>query len=551
MKIERWAIIVILLLAAALRCVDLERVPPPFNVDEAVNAYDAYSLLTTGRDQWGNPWPVTFRAFNDYRRPATIYTAMPFLAVFGLTIYGIRAVAAFWGWMTVLFTYRLARDLFGRRVGVGAALLLALSPWHIAFSRLGVEVSGPLLFTLVVGLDCGWRWRRSRRPAWLIAAAVAFGLSFYTYTTAQAFTPLLLLAVAVIFRRELWQQRRVALLAAALMILIAAPLAFTILRTADSWNRMNAISVFADPNARGWRTVLAQWVGHFAPGYLFLRGDAQPVHHAPGFGQLYWIEMALIPLGLLGLLRCRDRRAVFLLLAWIALGPIPAALTRQDMGTANSMRGIAGLPGWAILSGLGLALPWKLPNPLKSVQSVDKLRPALAGVLLGALPWKLPNPLKSVQSVDRLRPALAGVLLGALAWNAGLVLHNYFTVFPVAHARDFEYGIREAMDYVLAHEDDYDVIVLTDWISQPHIFAVFFQQYPPRLFQANHAPYGTQLSEKLQWWGTKYRTGNVDELYAQLEHGLFVARPHMLPDVEPVLIIEHPNGTPAFKIIVK
>lgn len=522
MKIERWAIIVILLLAAALRCVDLERVPPPFNVDEAVNAYDAYSLLTTGRDQWGNPWPVTLRAFNDYRRPATIYTAMPFLAVFGLTIYGIRAMAAFWGWMTVLFTYRLARDMFRGQAGVGAALLLALSPWHIAFSRLGVEVSGPLLFTLVVGLDCGWRWYRSRRPVWLIASAVTFGLSFYTYTTAQAFTPLLLLAVGVIFRRELWQQRRVVLLAAALLIFIVAPLAWTVLRTADSWNRMNAISVFADPNARGWHTVLAQWMGHFAPGYLFLRGDAQPVHHAPGFGQLYWVEMLLVPLGLLGLLRCRDRRAALLLLAWIVLGPIPAALTRQDMGTANSMRGIAGLPGWAVLSGLGLALPWKLPNPLKSVRSVDKLR-----------------------------PALAGLLIGALVWNAGLALHNYFTVFPVAHARDFEYGIREAMDYVMAHDDDYDVIVLTDWISQPHIFSVFFQQYPPRLFQENHAPYGTQLSEKLAWWGTKYRTGNVDELYTQLAHGLFVARPHMLPDVEPVLVIEHPNGTPAFKIIVK
>jgi hypothetical protein len=355
-----------------------------------------------------------------------------------------------------------------------------------------------------------------------VASGIAFGLSFYTYTVAQAFVPLLLVAIGVVFWRELWQQRRVALLTAVLAELIAAPLAVAILGNPGSWNRLNVISVFADPNAHGWRTVLAQWLGHFSPDYLFLHGDAQPIHHAPGFGQLYWIEVLLVPLGLIGLLRHRDRRAAFLLLAWIALGPVPAALTRQDMGSANSMRGIAGLPGWAILSGLGLATVWRTRNPLKSVKSV--------GIL-------------------RLLPA--GVLLGALIWNAGTVLHDYFTVFPVEHARDFEYGIREAMDYVLAHEDDYDTIVLTNWISQPHIFAVFFQQYDPRSFQAHHAPYGTRLSEKLAWWGTRYRTGNVDELYYALPHGLFVARPHMLPDVEPVLVINHPNGTPAFKIVVK
>lgn len=519
-----WLLLVaVLLLALALRVIDLERTPPPFNVDEAVNAYDAYSLLRTGRDQWGNRWPVTMRAFNDFRRPATIYSAMPFIAIFGLTIFGIRAMAAFWGWLCVVLVYRLGRDIFGPRAGVFAALLLAISPWHIAFSRLGVEVSGPLLCTIVAGLDFGWRWYRTRKPGWLAVSGVAFGLAFYTYTIAQAFVPLLLLAIVVIFRRELWAQRRVVWLTVALLAIIVLPLAVAILGNESSWNRMNAISVFRDGIAEGVKTAFSQWLGHFSLDYLFLRGDAQPIHHAPGFGQLFWIEALLVPVGLAGLLRHRDRRAALLLLAWIALGPVPAALTRQDMGSANSMRGIAGLPGWALLSGLGLATIWRFPHPLKSAKSADKI--------LKVLP--------------------AGILLGALAWNAGTVLHNYFTVYPVEHARAFEYGIREALDYALAHEDAYDTIVLTDWISQPHIFAVFFQQYDPREFQAHHAPYGTRLSEKLAWWGTQYRMGDVDKLYHELPHGLFVARPHMLPDVEPVLVINHPNGTPAFKIIVK
>lgn len=519
-------LIALLWLTLALRVAALERVPPPLNVDEAVNAYDAYSLLKTGRDQWGRPWPVTLRAFNDYRRPATIYSAMPFMAVFGLTIFGIRAMAAFWGWWTVVFTYRLARDMFGARAGLAAALLLALSPWHIAFSRLGVEVSGPLLCALVAGLDCGWRWYRTRRAGWLVAAGIAFAVALYSYTTAQAFIPLLLLTIGTIFWRELWQQRGAVLLIGVLLVLLVAPLVYAVLANSESWNRLNTISVFADPQAQGWKTVFWQWLGHFTPDYLFLRGDAQPVHHAPGFGQLYWIEMLLVPLGLVGLLRHRDRRAALLLLSWLALGPIPAALTRQDMGSANAMRGIAGLPAWAILSGLGLA------------------------TVMAKKPTRVSRP-KATPSINLGRAALVGVLLGALAWNAAVVLRNYFTVFPVQHARDFEYGVREAMEYALTHENEYETIVLTNWISQPHIFAVFFAQYDPRAFQQTHAPYGDRLSEKLTAWGDKYMTGDVDQLYGEMAHGLFIARPHMLPDVAPALVIHHPDGSPAFKVITK
>ena len=519
---HRLTLVAVLLLALALRLVDVERTPPPLNVDEAVNAYDAYALLKTGRDQWGRLWPITMRAFNDYRRPATIYSAIPFMALFGLTIFGIRAMAAFWGWLTVLFTYRLARDMFGKRTGLAAALMLALSPWHIHFSRLGVEVSGPMLCAIVAGLDFGWRWHTMQHARWLYASGITLTLALYTYTTAQAFVPLLLLVIGVLFWRELWAQRRVVLMVGLLMIMIAAPLAIAILRNPSSWNRLNAISVLSDPNARGWstiqkwRAVLQQWRGHFTPAYLFLIGDAQPIHHPPGSGQLYWLDMLLIPMGLIALIALtrRDRRGALLLLAWLALGPIPAALTRQDMGSANAMRGIAGLPAWAILSGLGLAWVAEL-------------------------------------NAKKIRAGLVGLLLGVLAWNVTLVQTAYFTTYPHNHARDFEYGIREALAYVQTHADADTPIVLTNWISQPHIFAVFFTQYDPHNFQQTHAPYGDRLSTKLTAWGDRYQMGDVDQLYAALDHGWFITRPHMLPDVTPEWVITHPDGSEAFKVVKK
>jgi hypothetical protein len=204
-----------------------------------------------------------------------------------------------------------------------------------------------------------------------------------------------------------------------------------------------------------------------------------------------------------------------LVIAWIALGAVPAALTIQEMGTPHSMRGMLGMPAYAILSALGAMTLW----------GARRVSP-------------------------RLRVALVGALAGLLVWNAATTLQRYFVIYPVQAARAFEYGVREAVDYVTAHENAYNTIVLTNWISQPHIFVLFFQRYDPHHFQTSPVEYSQKLSAKLARWD-KYTVGDVDKLYAELEHGLFVARPHMLPGIEPLLIIYHPDGSPAFKIVSK
>ncbi len=515
--VEWLCIILILLLAAGLRFLALETVPPPFSVDEALNGYEAYSLLKTGHDEWGNAWPVTIRGFNDYRRPAIVYSAIPFIALFGLTIFGIRAATVTWGLLNVLFTYRLACDMFGRRAGILAALMLAISSWHIHFSRLGFETTAAM-FTVLASLWCVWRWFKSRRPAWLVGAGFAFGLSFYTYSTLQAFTPLMMAACGLIFAKSLWKQKQVAALTVLIVVLLSVPLLYSLVSTPQNWNRLDTVTVFRSdrPLQEAIRIIGLQWLGHFSPDYLFVHGDAHPVLHPSGSGQLYAVEALLLPLGVLAIFRARkNRRAWALLLIWIALGAVPAALTVQEMGTPHSMRGMLGMPAYAILSALGVMTLW----------NARRIKP-----------W--------------LRAALLGALAGWLVWNAATTLQRYFVVFPVQAAPAYEYGVREAVDYITAHEDEYDTIVLTNWISQPHIFVLFFQRYDPRRFQAGPVEYSSKLSAKVKRWD-KYVVGDVDKLYTQLDHGLFVARPHMLPGVKPVLVIYHPDGTPAFNIISK
>src|SRR5215212_9891927 len=64
------AVLVAVLVAAALRFFALTQVPPALNQDEAVNGYDAYSLLLTGRDHLGHPFPIAgLESFGDWVSP--------------------------------------------------------------------------------------------------------------------------------------------------------------------------------------------------------------------------------------------------------------------------------------------------------------------------------------------------------------------------------------------------------------------------------------------------------------------------------------------------
>jgi 4-amino-4-deoxy-L-arabinose transferase-like glycosyltransferase len=531
-------IIIILLLAAGLRLFNLSSVPPPLNVDEASNAYDAYSLLRTGRDQWGNLLPITIRAFNDYRRPASVYSAIPFIAIFNLTVFSIRAMAAFWGWWAVVFIYRLARDMFNQEIALVSALMMALSPWHIVFSRLGVEVSGPLLTSVIAGIDFSWRWFQSQKNIWLLLSGFAFSISIYSYTVAQAFTPLMLITLTIVFWSRLRDTIKIGLATLLLIGLLILPLAITLVSNPLSWNRLQTIGILKPPYRTSIPLFFSQWLGYFTPSFLFWQGDSNPIHHPPGSGQLLWIDVLLIPLGIVRVMTSsvlarkkhgicqrnlvilkttqRTRRAFVIILLWIILGALPAALTRQDMVSANAMRGILSLPGWIILSSIGVDILWSL--------------------------W---------QNIPGYTAIFRGLSISFYILNALFVLQFYFMTYPKLYARAFEYGIQQVMHYVFEHEEEYNKIILTDWISQPHIFAVFYNRYDPYEFQRNHAPYGDRLSEKLTAWGHKYEAGNVETLYDKLEHGLFVARPHMLTDIEPVVVIYHPDGSMAFKIIAK
>jgi len=80
-----WPIILVFLislLSVSLFLYKLTSSPPCLNADEAANGYDAYSILKTGKDQYGNFLPLRFESFGDYKLPLLTYIAIPFIKIF-------------------------------------------------------------------------------------------------------------------------------------------------------------------------------------------------------------------------------------------------------------------------------------------------------------------------------------------------------------------------------------------------------------------------------------------------------------------------------------
>ena len=314
--LPRWfsgaALVAIVALAAWLRVTQLAELPAGFYCDEAGIGYNAHSILHTGRDENGVHWPLYVWSFDtSFKNPVFLYAAMLPLSWLGPTPFAVRLTAALFGLATVVAMFFLGRALMGARVGLLAALFLAVCPWHLHFSRIAFElISFPLFF--VLGLTCLIRFLRGERR--LVAAALFFAIALYTYVPAKLIVPLFLGGFALAFRRRWMARRREALAALALFAIAAAPLISFDLKNyerAGQYVRDTSLLYSDAPLGERAARFVANYGSFFSTAFLFTSGDPILRHAVRQHGELY---TCFAPLLLLGLLTAAGRRDPALLL---------------------------------------------------------------------------------------------------------------------------------------------------------------------------------------------------------------------------------------------
>lgn len=147
--------------------------------DEAVHAFKFAELWERGVYRY-DP--------NEYHGPTLYYAAVPTVWLSGRHHFGemreadLRLAPALIGAAMVPLLLLLS-DGLGRRAGVVAALLMAVSPAFVFYSRYFIQ-EVPLVFFTLAAIACGWRYRQSGRIGWLVGAAAAAGLMIATKETA-------------------------------------------------------------------------------------------------------------------------------------------------------------------------------------------------------------------------------------------------------------------------------------------------------------------------------------------------------------------------------
>lgn len=493
----------IIILALGLRIYHLTTVPAGFFCDEAALGYNAYSLLKTGADEYGQPFPFFFRSFGDYRNPLPIYFMIPSISIFGLNEFAVRLTAATAGTLTILFVFLLTKELFNLRTALFSSFLLAISPWHIHFSRFGSEyVFFPFLFTLgfylfVLGL---------RKKHFLPLGFFILGATLYTYYPAWMVVPLFLIGLILIYRHRLLKLKNEFLFGIIIFSLTLMPLLLGI-KSGVALTRWNQVSVFK--NNRLFPSVLkfaSTYLNHFSLDFLFKRGDIDYPGHfitrfsVRGMGELFWFQLPLVLIGAFLLLKYWREKEKALLL-WLALYPLGSSLIGTDGGGPFAFRSIAGVVPFQILSGLALS---------HLFSSLEKFK---------SLSLKLGKPLFLL------------LFLSIAFFSLKSYLYRYHLEYPLYSSNfwGWQYGPREIINYFKKVEDQYDELIMSGQFNAPQIFFKFY------------TPKGCQ----------KCKIGEAN-MYNPNKKQLFALTPKELKgkyQYKTTHTIYYPNGKIAFKIV--
>lgn len=476
-------LLIIIVLAGLLRFYKLSVNPPALTWDEAAWGYNAYSLGIDGKDEFGRFLPLDYlESFGDFKPPVYAYLAILPVKIFDLNEFAVRMPSAFLGTLTVLIVYFLVRELFIRsrstqmvkqidadKLSLASALFLTISPWHVNLSRAAFEANVAQFF-IVTGV---WLFLLSiRRNAWLlILSVISFVVSLYTFNTARVVTPLLVLMLGIGFYKQLLQNKKMVLIAVLVGIIFSLPYAKFAL-TPQVKLRYHEVNIFSDlsiietsnkemendNNAwwsrllhnRRWgyaRSYARHYLDHFNPSFLFIKGDGNPKFSTQDVGQLYLWNLPFLIIGALYLFR-RKEGYWWIVPAWLLIGIVPAATARE---TPHALRILTTLPTWQIVTAYGA---------------------------LGFLGW-LGN--LGVRRIFKSLVCVFGFLL--LVFNLIYYLHGYYVHYPIEYSGEWQYGYKEAINYINDVESQYNKIVFTKALGRPYIYVLFHTRANPNLFR--------------------------------------------------------------------
>jgi len=457
-------LIVLIGLAIVFRFYKLGSVPIELFGDELDIGYQAYSIVKTGGDYFGNKWPVFFRSFDEYRMPVLVYLTTPFVGIFGLNAWVVRLIPALFGCLSiVLFWYLLKKITASKTIALIGAVLMGFVPWHLHYSRSGFDVT--VLLTIIL-TSIIFFIKGLKNKTFLILSFLLWPLAFYTYSTSLVFSIFFLPFVFWIFRKKLSKLDKKSLsMAGIAFFIVSIPLLMNLVNQKAS-DRFSRISIGEDAkmiddlyNKRSQsggqgriyhnkgiylgKKFLTYYLQSFSPEFLFIKGDPNPRHSVNDFGMLPFVLAPCLLLGFYAACieqEAKLKRVNLLFFAWLLTAPIASALTTD--GGNHATRLFLMLPPLLYFASLGVKYLLSFKNKL-----------LIKGVL---------------------------VLLIAVFIGEGILYsHQYFFHYPRESWEYFDYGYQEAFSYLKENDSQYDQVFIDSAKGPPILQALYWLKIDP------------------------------------------------------------------------
>ena len=451
-------LLAIVALGAILRFYDLASNPPGFYTDEASIGFNAYTILTSAKDEHGAFLPIFFKAFGEYKTPFAIYPVVSLMAIFGVNELAVRLYGAVLGVVDIALMFFLGKILFNRNVGLLSAFVLSIAPWHVHLSRFLIESHNALIFFVIGGiLFFVLALRNNWQTRYLILSSLFWALSLYTYFAVRIFTPLFLLGLLVLFKKDVIflfkNQRRKLLIAVFFFCLITLPFFLHVL-SGEGLARFQQVAFSTEGGNVTGAIVdrLSLYLKHFDPRFIFVWGDADFPGQlmirlsVSGIGLFYKWQLLFFLFGLCFLFLSRDegsRQNAKILLLILLLYPLGTIVS--DAKTPYATRSVIGVIAYTILIAYGIY------GFLRFVK--EHLR------IFGRLSVLAITIVLVLVSVFYLERYLA---LGGAYKNRA---YGY---------NGFQYGARQVVDYFVANQNEYNLMLLGSGFDGPSAYINFF-----------------------------------------------------------------------------
>jgi len=398
---KRFILPCILFGAFLLRFISLTSYPVGFNADEASFGYDAYSILQTGRDQWGHFLPIVLKSFGDYKSPIYTYLDIPFVKVLGLTVFAVRLPNVIIGTLAVFAVYLLSNQLFKKKFGIWnlefgilPAILLAVNPWSVMMSRGGFE-GNLITFFAPMGVYLFLKKK-------YVFSSIILGLGLFTYHSAKIIIPVLFVTLLIIYRREIKKLLPAIITFGVFLSVLIYSFAigggsraaersiFQGAQLQGAEERIKIINqggnpiitkIFHNKYQVTFQRFINNYLEYLSPKFLFTGGAGEGSYGMiPGIGVLNIVE-GIFLIGLIPflILEKRSRYSVMFLFLWVLVAILPAALATGVGYSGNRAEGM--LPALQILGALGF-LGWWIWLKRFDVYKVDKKIVPVAMVLV-------------------------------------------------------------------------------------------------------------------------------------------------------------------------